>query len=994
MLLKKKVNWRTYISIVLMVFCLLNISIAKSLYVLDHNSKLMAFNINVDSLTFQKEIDLFNWGHGGIDIAIDDDSDILFATFEYNNVTGGNIIELVAANNLENIGNISLEGPSGLNITGLAYDNARNKLYGTNRNTNELFVYDWDASSLTLEADPNNPFELSQINDACGLALNGEYLYVSDYHYSTGAGTHSQYVYVYDVTNNFSFVKRIDMGNDTVAIAYNSTDDALYGGAYGSGNHLIRRNFDPNSTYDENSGAEVIAVAADGDFADTVFTTSYKNGGSIEIWDTSDWPIDPNITPTPEPVFTYNSQNDDNILISNLAGIEIGGPYKTHPKGLKFEKTASIENSSSCLDPTDPNKNEITFTVYYENYETDTQDPNYIGTLTNVVIRDYITYDMFYDVTYSLSGFDIECSDPNFHEAGVDGNTQSYFEWEIGTLAPGDSGSKIFTVEVTKQCMPGDYVYNLAEFESDNYYTTVKQKTDVCCWQDPDSVSGVIYVDSRSQASGIGNGTSWERAYKNLNYALERAADSCGDEIWVAQGTYSPGSDSSSRYSLVSGVDVYGGFKGNETALSQSDPHRYKTYLTGNNVCDNVIYAEDVTSGLLDGFIISDANQDGVYFDNSDVDISWCAVHDNGSDGIELLNGSDPDICNCNIYDNADHGINVNSSNCDPTIKHCVIHHNGNESGNAYGIYLDEPSSVIDITGCTIANNKNEAVYQNDGSSYGNVYDCILWHNNAENSYAFQGYGSISVTYSCYTDPNYPAGDGPNADVPDAYYNITSNPEFAYADANYYNYHLDYDSPCKDMGSTTSASGEYDMDVDNRVVDSYMEMGADEISCSDTDHVLDFDADGRVNYREFSAFAGAWLSEDPNNCTNCDPNTTNHWDSRCDRDDDYDVDLDDLVYLVASGTWTWEACWLSDGGGIPMGGESMMMGMSGFYMAQGSIEIEEEDSEQIDMDRNVLLDMAYWMETTWLVNQDIFSEEETDAWQDFMELLLDKVNKQ
>ncbi len=137
-------------------FFLISICKAKSLYVIDHSSKLIAFEIVDNTLVFQKKIQLKNWGYGGIDLTIDDDSDILFATFERGFGDGGNVIELIVAKNLESIGTIELEGPSGLNITGLAYDHSRNKLYGTDRNSNDLYVYDWNPVAKTLTADPNN----------------------------------------------------------------------------------------------------------------------------------------------------------------------------------------------------------------------------------------------------------------------------------------------------------------------------------------------------------------------------------------------------------------------------------------------------------------------------------------------------------------------------------------------------------------------------------------------------------------------------------------------------------------------------------------------------------------------------------------------------------------------------------------------------------------------------------------------------------------------
>ncbi len=83
---------------------------------------------------------------------------------------------------------------------------------------------------------------------------------------------------------------------------------------------------------------------------------------------------------------------------------------------------------------------------------------------------------------------------------------------------------------------------------------------------------GTIYVDS--DADGASSGLSWADAYNSLQTALDLAIQ--GDEIWVAAGIYLPeddhgwgGGSQYKHFRLVEGVNIYGGFYGNETSIDQ-----------------------------------------------------------------------------------------------------------------------------------------------------------------------------------------------------------------------------------------------------------------------------------------------------------------------------------------------------------------------------------------------------------------------------------------
>ena len=93
------------------------------------------------------------------------------------------------------------------------------------------------------------------------------------------------------------------------------------------------------------------------------------------------------------------------------------------------------------------------------------------------------------------------------------------------------------------------------------------------------SAEAAIYV--KSDAMGAANGSNWADAYPTLQAALGVGAN---QDIWLALGTYTPGPSGGPRtlsFLLPSGVRLFGGFAGTESALEQRDPQVNATILSG-----------------------------------------------------------------------------------------------------------------------------------------------------------------------------------------------------------------------------------------------------------------------------------------------------------------------------------------------------------------------------------------------------------------------------
>lgn len=189
----------------------------------------------------------------------------------------------------------------------------------------------------------------------------------------------------------------------------------------------------------------------------------------------------------------------------------------------------------------------------------------------------------------------------------------------------------------------------------------------------------VCFVDIA--ATGANSGRSWTNAFVDLQSALTTAGCS---EIWVAKGVYKPttGSDQTISFVIPSATAVFGGFAGNETQRSASDPKHNTTVLSGDLGGNDTGAASGIDAIVPTDGTNSDNSYHIVYFDGRTTPITASTVLDGFviTAGYANAAGGFPDdsgggmICNAN---------NASSGLCSPTLSRLVF--SGNYASSSTG---------------------------------------------------------------------------------------------------------------------------------------------------------------------------------------------------------------------------------------------------------------------------------------------------------------------
>lgn len=249
------------------------------------------------------------------------------------------------------------------------------------------------------------------------------------------------------------------------------------------------------------------------------------------------------------------------------------------------------------------------------------------------------------------------------------------------------------------------------------------------------SKQDILYVKKGSN----GDGSSWENALGELADALKIAEEqNMGNkiqvnQIWVAKGSYSPlytagdgGNANDRSFVLPKNVEIYGGFTGTETSVSQRDWINNSTTLQGDNVYHVVISSGDAGKTVLDGFTIKGGNASlATNACNKKPFYTLCHIMLNNSwiftgyGGGVYLSNSSPKLKNLIIEENkavnAGAGLIIDVSN--PLLSNVTIKDNilkGSEVIGGGGVYNYKSSP--NLVNVTINNNKIEATNSTVGA--------------------------------------------------------------------------------------------------------------------------------------------------------------------------------------------------------------------------------------------------------------------------------------
>ena len=299
------------------------------------------------------------------------------------------------------------------------------------------------------------------------------------------------------------------------------------------------------------------------------------------------------------------------------------------------------------------------------------------------------------------------------------------------------------------------------------------------------------------KVNGTGDGTSWSNAAGNIQDMIDKAV--AGDEVWVAAGTYIPttqtgANENSKTFLMKDGVNLYGGFAGNETSINdriQSDvddngkveawEFTNETILSGklseSDKCNKVVTLGDpdafLIETLLDGFTVTGGTT-GINSSGKGVINNCLVVNNTGSSGGGVVNGSDGTVSNCKVTDNSDDRVTGSLAQTCYFVLGRQTCFTNSYSALGGGIYNSGTviNCVVTNNSAIITDNNNVASYTQGGGIYnsgGRIINCSVTNNSSQTLYGCN-YPHYAQGGGIYND----GGEVINCFVADNSCNVTS----------------------------------------------------------------------------------------------------------------------------------------------------------------------------------------------------------------------------
>lgn len=337
--------------------------------------------------------------------------------------------------------------------------------------------------------------------------------------------------------------------------------------------------------------------------------------------------------------------------------------------------------------------------------------------------------------------------------------------------------------------------------------------------------------------AGTMDGSSWNDAGAGASLQLIIDGAQPGDQIWVACGTYLPGSSRIDAFSMRTDVEIYGGFQGSEQVIGDRVLSCGPCSILSGEIgaagtadnCYNVVSNSQLDStAILDGFVIRDGYDDrsptnagdglgaGIYNHgfgpngHCDPVIRNCIFTNNSASwGAGAFNNgygqgdTEPTYINCIFYENHafieaggmdSYGVGGNAS---PLVINTLFYENssatnvgamyawgGNSGGNCHPMLVNcafvNNHAMNGYGGAFIADNLDENGSTSSGSCTVTMQDCIVWNNTSSTAtgHSFYVRGNGAQVLATYSDIDTIGQNGALAISGPGTGNVSTNPFF------------------------------------------------------------------------------------------------------------------------------------------------------------------------------------------------------------------------